>query len=231
MGVDREEALRGIYTMNCSQLQLDDQDTIRKLGDTLCNLSPKPNVVIFDPITYALDEDVRYSPDKTRLIRNANRIVQELDDGVVLLVVHTRKGARDNADMDDSLGSGQIARAAATRIKLYRDDSDRVSMYAKTRHAERPDRISLVWRHPLLLIEPTVLRPREECKVAAIQALENAPYDLRAMVLGDLAIQVSRSARHNPKTVRSAVTDLVVEAKVEILRVPGSAAKVVRLVD
>jgi len=31
MGVNREEALRGIYTLNCSQLQLDDEDTIRQL--------------------------------------------------------------------------------------------------------------------------------------------------------------------------------------------------------
>ena len=206
-------------------------NTIRKLGDTLCNLSPKPNVVIFDPITNALDEDVRYSPDKTRLIRNANRIVEDLDGGVVLLIVHTRKGARDNADMDDFLGRGQIARAAATRIKLYRGDSDRVSMYAKTRHAERPDKISLVWRHPLLVIEPITLRPREECRAAIIQALENAPYNLRAMVLGNLATQVSESTNHNPKTARSTIADLVVEGKVEILRVPGSAAKVVRLVD
>ena len=231
MGVNREEALRGIYTLDCSQLQLDNEDTIEKLEDTLCDLNPKPSVVIFDPITYALDEDVRYSPSKTRLIRNANRIVEELDNGVVLLVIHTRKGARDNADMDDFLGSGQIARAAATRIKLYRGDGDRVSMYAKTRHAERPDKISLVWRHPLLVIEPITLRPREECKAAIIQALENAPHNLKAMVLGVLVTQVSRSANRNPKTVRSTITDLVVEGKVEILRVPGSAAKIVRLVD
>jgi len=229
MGVNREEALRGIYTLNCSQLQLDDEDTIRELGDNLLNLNPKPDVVILDPITYALDEDVRYSPSKTRLIRNANRIVEELDGGVVLLVVHTRKGARDNADMDDFLGSGQIARAAATRIKLYRSDDDRVSVYAKTRHAERPDKISLVWRHPLLELEQTTLRPREECKVAVRHALENAPYNLKAMVLGDLVMQVSRSTIHNPKTVRSAITNLVVEGKVEILRVEGSATKIVRL--
>ena len=232
MGVNREEALRGIYTLNCSQLQLDNEDTIRKLGDSLRNLDPKPDVVIFDPITYALDEDVRYSPNKTRLIRNANRIIKELDGGVVLLVVHTRKGAKDNADMDDFLGSGQIARAAATRIKLYRGDDDRVSVYAKTRHAERPDKISLVWRHPLLELEPITLRPREDCKVAVTDALENAPYahyGLKAMVLGDLVTQVSISMNHNPKTVRSAITNLVVEGKVEILRVEGSAAKVVRL--
>ena len=229
MGVNREEALRGIYTLNCSQVQLDDEDTIRTLGDTLRDLDPKPNVVIFDPITYALDEDVRYSPNKTRLIRNANKIVEELDGGVVLLVVHTRKGAKDNADMDDFLGSGQIARAAATRIKLYRGDGDRVSVYAKTRHAERPDKISLVWRHPLLELEQAILRPREECKATVIHALENAPYNLRAMVLGDLVTQVSRITKHNPKTVRSAITNLVVDGEVEILRVEGSATKIVRL--
>lgn len=230
MGVNREEALGGIYTLNCSQVQLDDEDTIRQLGDDLFNLNPKPDVVIFDPITYALNEDVRYSPNKTRLIRNANKIVEELVGGVVLLVVHTRKGAKDNADMDDFLGSGQLARAAATRIKLYRGDGDRVSMYAKTRHAERPDKISLVWRYPLLELEQTTLQPREECKIAIFHALENAPYNLKEMVLGDLVTQVSRSTNHNPKTVRSAITNLEVEGKVEILRVESSATKVVRLI-
>ncbi len=230
MGVNREEALRGIYTLNCTQLQLDDEDTIKQLGDDLCNLNPKPDVIIFDPITYALDEDVRYSPNKTRLIRNANKIVEELGGGVVLFVVHTRKGAKDNADMDDFLGSGQIARAAATRIKLYRGDGDRVSMYAKTRHADRPDKISLVWKYPLLELEQTTLRPREECKLAVSHSLEHAPYNIKAMVLGDLVMQVSTSTNHNPKTVRSVITNLEVEGKVEILRVPGSATKVVRLV-
>lgn len=231
LGVNREEALRGIYTLNCSQLQLDDEDTMEHLRHDLCNLNPKPDVVIFDPITYALDEDVRYSPNKTRLIRNANKLVEELGGGVVLLVVHTRKGAKDNADMDDFLGSGQIARAAATRIKLYRSDGDEVSMYAKTRHAERPDKISLVWKHPLLELEQTILRPREECKLALFHALENAPYGIKAMVLGDLVRQISTSTNHNTKTVRSAIANLEVEGKVEILRVPGSATKVVRLLD
>jgi len=230
LGVNREEALRGIYTLNCSQLQLDDEDTINQLGDDLCNLDPKPAVVVFDPITYALDEDVRYSPNKTRLIRNANRIIEELDGGIVLLVVHTRKGARDDANMDDFLGSGQPSRAAATRIKLYRDDGNRVSMYAKTRHAERPDKISLVWRHPLLELEQTTLQPRAECKVAVIHALEHAPHNIKAMVLGDLVMQVSTSTNHNAKTVRSAIANLEVEGKVEILRVTGSATKVVGLV-
>lgn len=230
MGVNREEALRGIYTLDAAALQLDNENTIKKLEETLLNLNPKPNVVIFDPITYAMDEDVRYSPDKTRLIRNANRIVKKLDGGIVLLIVHTRKGAKDNADMDDFLGSGQIARAAATRIKLYRGEGDRVSVYAKTRHAERPDKISLVWRHPLLIIEPTTLRPREQSKAAVVHALENAPYNLRAAVLGELVRQVAGSTSHNQKTVRSAITNLVVEGKVEILKVEGSAAKVVRLV-
>lgn len=132
--------------------------------------------------------------------------------------------------MDDFLGSGQIARAAATRIKLYRGNGNIVSVYAKTRHAERPDKISLIWRNPLLVIEPTTLRPREEATVAVIRTLENAPYNLKAAVLGELVRQVAESTRHNPKTVRSAITNLVIEGKAEIRKVDGSAAKVVRLV-
>ena len=135
MGANRDEALQGIYTLDCPSIQLDDEETINKLENTLLNLSPKPEVVILDPITYAMDGDVRFSPDKTRLCRNAIRIAEKID-GVVLLIMHTRKGAKDNPDMDDLLGSGQIARAAATRIKLYRTGDNGVNMYIKTRHAE-----------------------------------------------------------------------------------------------
>jgi len=229
MGVDRDEALQGIYTLDCPSIQLDDKATTQRLEQTLLGLNPRPEVVILDPITYALDEDVRYSPDKTKLVRNTLKIAKELD-GVVILVVHNRKGAKDDADMDDFLGSGQLARAAASRIKLYRRD-DRVNMYIKTRHSERPDKISLVWSHPLLQVEQATLRPREEAKVEIIHSLENAPYNLKASILGELVQQVADRTSRNQKTVRTAITNLEVEGKVEILRVDGSAAKVVRLLE
>jgi hypothetical protein len=229
LGLNRDEVLQRIYTMDCSALQLDDEATATRLEDTLLRLDPKPDVIILDPITYALNEDVRYSPNKTKLIRNMNRMLKNMN-GVVLLIVHTRKGARDNADMDDFLGSGQIARAAATRIKLYRGIDDRVNMYVKTRHSDRQDKVALKWRHPLLEIEQVTLRPREEARVAVLQALENAPYNLRAAVLGDLVRQVANSSRHNEKTVRAAITNLEVEGKITVERVENSASKVVKLV-
>jgi len=230
MGVNREDALQGIYTLDCPSIQLDDEGATNKLEETLLQLNPMPEVVILDPITYALIEDVRYSPDKTRLCRNAIRIAEKIN-GVVLLIVHTRKGAKDNSDMDDYLGSGQIARAAATRIKLYRTGDNSVNMYAKTRHAERPDKLALICRYPLLEVEPATLRPREESKAGILNALENARFNLKADVLGDLVRRVAGNTRHNEKTVRSAISDLEVEGKVEMLRVEGSAAKVVRLVQ
>ena len=229
MGVNRDEALQGIYILDCPSMQLDDEATAQRLKQNLLDLNPRPEVVILDPITYALNEDVRYSPNKTKLVRNSLEIAKVLD-GVVLLIVHTRKGAKDNADMDDFLGSGQIARAAATRIKLYRKDN-RVNMYVKVRHSERPNPLSLVWKHPLLEVEQEILRPREEAKAAILQALENAPYNIKATVLGELVRQVAQSTEHNEKTVRAAITNLEVEGKVEILRVQDSATKVVKLVE
>ena len=231
MGVNRNEALQGIYVLDCPSIQLDDEATTQRLEQTLLGLNPRPEVVIFDPITYALDEDVRYSPNKTKLVRNSNKIAKKIG-GVVLLIMHTRKGAKNNIDTDDFLGSGVIARAAATRIKLYRkENGNRVNMYVKTRHAERPAPISLLWKYPLLEVEETILRPREECKVAILNALENAPYNLKTAVLGNLVEQVSERTEHNVKTVRSAISNLEVEGKVEILRVQDSAAKVVKLVE
>ena len=61
----------------------------------------------------------------------------------------SRKDAQDNDNMDDFLGSGVVAHAAATRIKLYRNEN-KLNMHVKVRHAERPDKTSLVWKYPLL---------------------------------------------------------------------------------
>jgi len=103
-------------------------------------------------------------------------------------------------------------------------------MYGETRHAGRPDPTSLLWKYPLLEIAPTTLRPREGAKVAILHALENIPYNLKAVVLGELVKQVAEITNHNEKTVRAAIVNLEVENKVSLLRVQDSAGKVVRLV-
>ena len=225
LGVNRDEVLSKIRVQDFSGVSLDDEEVAKNIEQSLLSLKPKPDVVFFDPITYALAEDVRYSPEKTKLCRNAVMIAREVN-GVVFLITHTRKGAKDNDDMDDFLGSGQIARAAATRIKLYRSDG-RVNMYAKTRYAERPDKISLKWHFPLLKVEPVELKPREEAKLCVIETLNTTPD--KSLSLGDLVETIATTTGHNRKTVRAAINNLEVENSVTVERIPKSAKKLVKL--
>ena len=104
-----------------------------------------------------------------------------------------------------------------------------MNVYFKTRHADRPANMSLIWKHPLLEVEETTLAPREQAKVEVIRYLENAPYKLKAWGLGELVKDVSQEIRHNVKTVRTAIANLEIEGKVEIMRVENSATKIVRL--
>lgn len=226
MGVNREEVLGKIHIRDCTGMRLDDKNVVEGLEATLITTEPMPDVVIFDPITYALNEDVRFSPERVKLCRNLLRIADSIN-GVTLPIIHCRKDTQDNDNMDDFLGTSIVAAAAATRIKLYRQDN-LLNMYAKTRYAERPDKIGLVWKHPLLEVAPEVLKPREEAKRCIIETLKgNANQEVK---LGDLVSKLSASTNHNQKTVRAAVENLEVEGKVTTSRLPKSAIKVVELV-
>jgi hypothetical protein len=227
MELNRDEVLGRIYTSDCSQLPLDDKDVAKDIEETLLAKDPKPDIVIFDPITYALNEDVRFSPKKAELCRNLIWIAEQIN-GVAMPIIHCRKGTQDNADMDDLLGTSIIADAAATRIKLYRQDGQ-VNLYAKTRYAERPDKVSLIWRHPLLVVSETTLAPREEAKRAIVQLLLSDP--MKEYALGELTRIIAERTEHNEKTVRQALGNLELEGKLAIYRMPKSALKKVKLVD
>lgn len=227
MKLDRSDVMSRIYVEDCSQMQLDNRDDAADIEVTLLSMNPKPDLVIFDPITYALNEDVRFSPHKSKLCRNLIDIARGID-GVMLPIVHCRKGSQDNDDMDDFLGTSIIAAAAATRIKLYRDE-DKLNMYVETRYAPRPEMTSLVWKYPLLEVIPTVLAPREECKKAVINYL--CAQDDRQATLSELQNKVAKDTGHNPKTVRIAIDNLGVEGKLIIERLSKRATKMVRLVE
>lgn len=226
LDVAPDEVMARIYVDDCSMKPLDDENVAQELEDKLTAIQPTPDVVIFDPITYALNEDVRFSPEKSKLCRNLIRIATTIN-GVTLPVLHCRKGAHDNDNMDDLLGSSVVVAAAATRIKLFRD-GDSVNMYVKTRYAERPEKTSLCWKHPLLEIRQVDLKPREEAKAAIMVALQGVP--TKEVVLGELVNTVAKKSGHNEKTVRSAVGNLVLEGKVALERVPKSATKKVKLI-
>ena len=225
LGLDRDKVMGRIYIMDCSNLQLDDKKVADDISGMLLALKPKPDVIIFDPITYALNEDVRFSPQKVKLCRNLIGIASELDS-VVLPVVHCRKDTQDNENMDDFLGTSIVAAAAATRIKLFRKDN-LVNMYAKTRYAERPEKMSLAWNPPLLTVAEEILKPKVEARRFIMSALGNSTNEIK---LGDLLNQASSETGHNPKTVRAALDNLAVEGKVKVDRLPKSAIKIVRLV-
>ncbi len=226
MGLDRKEVMERIYTSDCSQLPLDDKYVAQEIERELLAKSPKPDVVIFDPITYALDEDVRFSPKKAKLCRNLLWIAEQIN-GVTLPIIHCRKDAKDNNNLDDFLGTSIVADAAATRIKLYRKDN-MVNMYAKTRYAERPDKTSLVWKHPVLVPIQSTLRPREEAKRAIIQLLKNNRD--KKYTIGELTGTIAKETDHNEKTVRHALGNLHLEGKITIAPLPKSAIKMVKLV-
>lgn len=226
LSLDRDEVLGKIHISDCSSIRLDDKETAAALAVTLINLDPTPDVVIFDPITYALNEDVRFSPEKSKLCRNLIGIAKRIN-GIMLPVIHCRKNTKDDDSMEDFLGTSIIAAAAATRIKLFRN-GDIVNMYAKTRYAEKPDVTRLLWKSPLLKVTPEILKPREEARRAVLQTLMGNPeVELK---LNDIINSVSQVTKHNPKTIRAALRNLEVEEKVKINNLPKSAVKVVSLV-
>ena len=65
MGVDKAKVMRNVYVMDCTEYQLDDKDDVKRLEGAIDEVSPIPDLVILDPITYALNEDVRFSPANT----------------------------------------------------------------------------------------------------------------------------------------------------------------------
>jgi RecA-family ATPase len=182
MGLNRDEIIDKLYVVDCSKQPLDEEAVSADIENSLNNLDPKPDVVIFDPITYAINEDVRFSPKKAALCKNLIRIAESLN-GVVLAVIHCRKGTQNNISTDDFIGSSIVADMAATRIKLFREENN-VTMFIKTRYAERPDAIKLTWAKPLLNVAHNVLSERAECNISTIEFL-TAKSD-KTFILGDL---------------------------------------------
>ena len=163
---------------------------------------------------------------KAKLCRNLIWIAGQIN-GVALPIVHCRKGTGDNDNMDDFLGTSIVADAAATRIKLYRKSENEVNMYAKTRYAERPEKVSLRWKYPLLEVTPTVLKPREEAKKAILEFLQsNGQTDYKVTELTRI---IAQEINHNEKTVRAALNNLELEGEITISRLPKSAIKVLKL--
>jgi len=227
MKVSREEVGERLYPIDFAAVRLDEDGNVQKLEGILEAIEPTPDVVILDPITYALDEDDRYSLKKAKLCRNLLRIANTIN-GLVFPIIHCRKSAEDNNNMDDFLGSGIWARAAATRIKLYRTDETQVKTHFKTRYAERPEDLSLAWHYPLLHVLPEQLKPRKECKVKILAFLEGSQG--KQLLLAQLVQQVIEETGHNEKTVRAAIGNLEFEGKLSIEKLPKSAAKIVKLV-
>jgi AAA domain len=227
LGLNRDEVLGKISVFDASQKRLDDDNISQGIEASLSALTPRPDVIVFDPITYAMEEDVRFSPQKSKLCKNLLRIANNLNC-VVLPIIHCRKSTQDNDNMDDFLGTSIVTDMAATRIKLFRADENTVKVYVKTRYAERPDALTLTWKQPLLEVAPEVLQPRTECKRKLIEWLRNDGEDMK---MTDLVTKVAELTKHNPKTVRIALGNLSFERQVQIYPLPKSAIKMVHLIE
>ena len=227
LGLNRDEVLGRISVVDASQKQLDDEKVSQDIEDSLLALNPKPAVVVFDPITYAMAEDVRFSPQKAKLCKNLLRIADKLNC-VVIPIIHCRKSTQDNDNMDDFLGTSIVTDMAATRIKLFRVNESKVNVYIKTRYAERPEMLTLTWKPPLLEVAPEVLQPRKECKIKIMEALKSTGEDVK---MSELVAKIAEQTRHNQKTAREALGNLDFERQVQIYNLPKSAVKMVHLIE
>ena len=228
LGLNRDDILGRISVFDASQKRLDDDKVSQGIEDSLAALSPQPDVVVFDPITYAMSEDVRFSPQKAKLCRNLLRLANRLNC-VVLPIIHCRKSTQDNDNMDDFLGTSIVADMAATRIKLYRLSENQVKVYSKTRYAERPDALTMIWKYPLLEVAPEVLQPRIDCQRKILKEMSSSACE--PLKMAELVSKVAELTKHNQKTVRLALGTLAFEGKVQIYNLPKSAVKMVILTE
>ena len=226
MGLDNNLVLSRIYIEEFSSSQLNDEAFVRNTGAALMKLDQKPDFIVFDPVTYALSEDVRYSPTMTMLAGNMIQLAKSIN-GVSMVILHCRKGATDDDNMDDLLGSSVLADAAATRIKLYRKGDD-LHVFSKTRYAETPETINLCFRHPILTIAPEQLKPREESRRVVLKILEQCQDQKKH--LAELVEEAKQKTSHNPKTIRAAIEDLETKGTLQLCKIPHSALKYAKLV-
>jgi hypothetical protein len=119
--------------------------------------------------------------------------------------------------MDEILGTIITVAASATRIKLFRKDEFNVNVYAKARYAERPDKISLVWKYPLLEVQPSILKPSEESKKAILEFLKNngqvehpfARDRTFRVAYGNGRVQLERQLKHRLQLRRASMAPLM----------------------
>jgi RecA-family ATPase len=224
LGVPQDVVGDEIRVINFSQKPLDKKDETDKLHELL--KIDKPDVAICDPVTYMISKDIRYSPTVNSLSDNLQAIAKDLNLAIIV-VMHTKKGTRDTESMDDIVGSSMLKDKAASRIKVFRlgdTQQNQLHFYAKTRLSERPDMLNLVFTDPAIEVVETQLRPRQQAKRDVLASLNQS----HPQVLGEL---VSSIKSGNPKTVRAAINDLEVEKKLSVTRVPGSATKMVELLQ
>jgi len=108
------------------------------------------DVVIFDPVTYVIAGDVRFSPTMLHVVTNGLNLASTYGIAIVF-VIHTRKDSPEG-DMHGFLGSNILTAASATRIRIDRSKEipNQATLTFRTRYAERPLDRMIMWRAPLL---------------------------------------------------------------------------------
>ncbi len=225
-GLDWSEIQKRIRIVEYLQESLDNKETATKLYDSLKKVNP--DVVILDPITYMIAGDTRYSPVMVTVGNNLLQIARGLNCAV-LAVMHCRKQTKNNDNMADIIGSGQLKNMAATRIKLFRgtgSDEYKVWFYAHTRYSERPKALELVHNGVSFNVLETQLKPREAAREAIIEILLKR----NDQPVTTLAQAAAKMVGCDQKTARGAITDLEVKDIVELRKKgKGSAAKLAHL--
>jgi len=226
MDVDRDEVLSNLFVVDLTSRSLKKEDDVSKLKEEMLRIPA--DVIFLDPISTFLAEDERFSPLRTIFTNNLIEVAQTLDAAIVL-IAHCRKATHDNNNMDEIAGHSVLKNASATRIKLFRhkDNTDLVSVYEKTRYAERPDKIILRWRPPLLEMSPEELKPRQEIEVAILKYLnENGEQPLTKFTT-----IIAKNTEHNAKTVRAVISNLEMDGKITLEPVPKSSKKIVKKIS
>jgi len=226
MGVDRDEVLSNLFVVDLTNKSLSNKDDVLELKERM--LQTPADVIFLDPISALLAEDERFSSLRTIFATNLLEVAETID-GAIVLIAHCRKGTHNNNDMDEIAGHSVMKNLSATRIKFFRhkDRKDWLSIYQKTRYAERPEKIELRWKAPLLEMRLGVLKPREIIRKEILKYLaENGE-----QILSEFTFKIAEKIKHNSKTVRIVLDNLEIEGEIRIDKVPHSAKKIVKRIS
>jgi len=209
----------------CYDKQLDRPGDYEKIKEMLRDRGS--DVVIFDPVTYVIAGDVRFSPTMLHVVSNGLNLATTFGIAIVF-VIHTRKDS-PKGDMHGFLGSNILTAASATRIRIDRSQEipNQATLTFRTRYDERPlDRL-IMWHTPLLQAVGELIPKRQQIKQAINEELSFG----EVSGVTQFCELIARKVACDNKSVRHVIADMIMQGQVRMGRVGGSATKTVCKVD